>query len=498
MTSSRLCAGSGGLFAFLVLTVLTVSGCATSRYFHDAGPPPATPPRYSLADLPVPEYWTGVIFNGDKIGFTHVLVRPLPDEPGRFMIESDAALLLRILGYSKTVNLRAQDVVDGELRIVRFAHDHDIDGNRLQVSGEMAGGELRVTLNNAGRVREQRLTLDQPVFPTSAIAFYPIVHGLALGSHFRYTIYNSEVQRLLSVEQRVAGYERSDLFMGQAYRVETSTLGHGATTWIDAHGQPLLEMALNGVIISALEGRSEARRYLTQAALNKRETLVEFSLIKPEGTLTQPRASRELQLELSGAPWPPPSDGRQQCDAKASGYTCTIRAGVSAGPGGAEDKAYLQSSVQAPSDAAAIKNTAAGIVGDATDADRQIDLLLKWIAANIQRMPVDAFSALDVLEHRKAECQGHAYLFAAFARSLGIPTRVVNGLVYSEQFHGFLYHTWVESRVGDGWQAIDPTFAQREADATHLKLVEGESGGDVLPLVQWVGKVRIRVQSAKP
>jgi transglutaminase-like putative cysteine protease len=297
------------------------------------------------------------------------------------------------------------------------------------------------------------------------------------------------------VQQRVAGYERSDLFMGQAYRVETSALGHGATTWIDAHGQPLLEMALNGVMISALEGKSEAKRYLAQAALNKRETLVEFSLIKPERTLTQPRASRELRLDVSGAPWPPPSDGRQQCDATAGGYACAIRAGVAAGPAGVEDTKYLQPSVQAPSEAAEIKNTAARIVGDATDPAQQVDLLLKWIAANIRRVPVDAFSALDVLEHREAECQGHAYLFAAFARSLGIPTRVVNGLVYSEQLNGFLYHTWVESRVGNGWQAIDPTFAQREADATHLKLVEGESGGDVLPLVQWVGKVRIHIHA---
>jgi hypothetical protein len=476
---------------------LAASGCS-SRYFRDAGPPPAKPPRYALGDLPVREYWTGVIFNGDKIGFTHVSVRPLPDEPGRFVIDSDAALLLRILGFSKTVNLRAQDVVDSELRIQRFTHDHNLDGNRLQVSGEAAGGELRVRVDNAGRVREQRYPMKEPVLPTSAIAFYPLVHGLTLGSRFRYTIYNSEVQRLLEVEQRVAGYERSDLFLGEAYRVETSTLGHSATTWTDAFGQPLLELALNGAMISALEGESEAKRYLAQAALNKRETLIEFSLIKPEGTLRQPRALRELRLEVSGAPWPPPSDGRQQCGASAGAYVCEIRARAAAGPGGGEDTAYLQSSVQVPSDATAIKTTAARIVGEATDPTERVDLLLKWIAANIQRVPVDTFSALDVLEHREAECQGHAYLFAAFARSLGIATRVVNGLVYSEQLHGFLYHTWVESRIGDGWQAIDPTFAQREADATHLKLVEGESGGDVLPLVQWVGKVRIRVQAAKP
>ena len=40
---------------------------------------------------------------------------------------------------------------------------------------------------------------------------------------------------------------------------------------------------------------------------------------------------------------------------------------------------------------------------------------------------------------------------------------------------------------------VDPTFGQPVADATHLKLVEGESISDLLPLLDWVGKVRIDV-----
>jgi hypothetical protein len=483
------------LLALAAVAGALLAGGCTGRYFHTAGPPPAQPPRYALADLPVREYWTGVIFNGEKVGFTHVSVRPLPGEPGRFAIESDAALLLQIFGFRKTVNLRAQDVVDGDLRLVRFAHDHDLDGNRLQVSGEVADGELRIQVDHAGRVHSQRYPVRDPLYPTSATAFYPIVHGLALGGRFRYTIYNSEVQRLLEVEQQVAGYERSDLFLGEAFRVRTSMLGHSVTTWIDARGQPLLEMAFNGVMISALEGESEARRYLAQAALNKSESLIEFALIRPEGAVNGARRLRELHLEISGAPWPPPSDDRQRCRASAGAYLCEVRADAAA-QDDTEDAVYLQPSVQVPSDATMIRRTAAGAVGDATEPAQQIDRLLAWIAANIERVPVDAFSAMDVLERREAECQGHAYLFAALARALGIPTRVVNGLAYSEQFEGFLYHTWVESRVGGRWQAIDPTFGQREADATHLKLVEGESGGDVLPLVEWVGKVRIRVLAA--
>jgi transglutaminase-like putative cysteine protease len=79
------------------------------------------------------------------------------------------------------------------------------------------------------------------------------------------------------------------------------------------------------------------------------------------------------------------------------------------------------------------------------------------------------------------------------ARAIGIPTRVVNGLAYSEQLQGFLFHSWAESFVEGRWVAVDPTFGQSVADATHIKLLEGEALADLLPLIDWVGKLKIRV-----
>jgi len=69
----------------------------------------------------------------------------------------------------------------------------------------------------------------------------------------------------------------------------------------------------------------------------------------------------------------------------------------------------------------------------------------------------------------------------------------VNGLAYSKDFEGFLFHSWAESLVGARWQAVDPTFGQAEADATHIKLVEGETLAELVPLTDWVGKLKIRV-----
>jgi hypothetical protein len=70
---------------------------------------------------------------------------------------------------------------------------------------------------------------------------------------------------------------------------------------------------------------------------------------------------------------------------------------------------------------------------------------------------------------------------------------VVNGIVYSEDHGGFLYHTWAESLVDGRWLWVDPTLGAAPADATHVKLVEGETLADLTPLADWVGRLKVRV-----
>jgi transglutaminase superfamily protein len=490
----RLC--SKPLCVWLLAALFLLPGCA-GRYFRSAGAPPAEPATQALAELRWHDYWTGIIFNGDKVGFTHTALSPVPEEPGRYQIHSEASLLIRLLGFGKRIQLRSDDVINADLTLVRFDYEYNIDGNALQLSGTQHGGRLRITVRNAGRGSEQELGTSDPIYPASVLDLYPVVYGLALGAEYRFQVYSGETQSLLDVRQRVEGYESSDLFLGNAFKVRTQATGHNVTTWIDAWGRPVLELALEGVMISAQEGPSEARRYLTLAALNKRDTLIDFSLVKPDRPIADPRHTTRLRIAIAGAPAAPLASAAQRCEPVDGGWTCDISAGAwstEVAPK-ADD---LQPTVTVPSDARAIRDLAHSIAGTAPTPEEQIRQLLKWIHNNIQRAPVDSFSALDVLQAKQAECQGHAYLYTALARSLGVPTRVVSGLVYSEQFKGFLYHSWSESAVNGRWQAVDPSFDQSVADATHIAVVEGDSTADLLPLIDWVGKVRIRILAIEP
>jgi len=473
---------------------LALGGCA-STYFKDAGPAPAV--RHELAKLPFSEYWTGIVFNGEKIGFTHFTLRK-EAETEHYEIRSEASFVLRFLGIEKKIQLRSRDVIADDLTLVDFAYDYTIDGSELRLTGRRRDGELAATIVTGGTPNEQRLPVEGKLYPSSVIALYPVLHGLEIGREHTYRVYSGETQAIAEVTQRIAGYERSELFTGNAFKVETTMRGQRVTTWIEPDGRPVFELAMRGVMISYLEDSSSATRYLALASLNKKESLVEYSLVRPDRPIDDPRAVSGLRVALSGADRQPPSDSWQRCAAARQEISCEMGRAVPPGDSHASSPPeelrarYLQPSITVQSHAASVRRLAEEIGGGASSEER-IARILRWLDLNIEKAPIDVFSALDVLQQRKAECQGHAYLYTALARASDIPTRVVNGLVYSEQFQGFLYHSWAESLVGDNWQVVDPTFGQAAADATHIKLVEGENLADLVPLTDWVGRVKIRV-----
>lgn len=469
-----------------------LAGCA-SRYFEPAGAAPE-PQRQELADWPERDYWAGIVFNGQKIGFSHLSLAAA-EAPGRFEIRSETTFVLRFLGVDKRVNLKSVDLVREDLQLDSFRYEYVIDGSPLQLEGERRGDAIELRLGRGDAAERLRLDAPGAVYPQAAVLLYPTLHGLAVGREHRYQVFSGELQRLVEVRQQVAAYERSELFDRSddaAFRVETTMEGYAVKTWIAPGGAPLLEIGLNGVLISGRETEARARGYLVAASLNKSEALLEFALARPAQPIADPRRVRTMRIALSGAERALPSDENQRCAREGVETLCSVGSGDAAAPARSEPR-DLASSLPVPAADPLIAATAHEIAGPATDARQKVDRIVAWIGANIRVSPADVWSALDVLRTRQAECQGHAYLYAALARALGIPTRLANGIVYSEEFEGFLFHTWAESLVDGRWLAVDPTFGAVPADTTHVKLLEGETLAQLLPLADWVGRLKVRV-----
>ena len=476
------------------LAFVLLSGCVRAPFV--AIEPPSRTLRYELADLPYSEYWTGIVFNGAKIGFSHFSIRP---DRENFIIESKASLRFRLLGIDKTVKLISFDRVTPDLRLKEFSYDYELDLTRMSIHGYADGERLHtVTIDSAGR-QERSVDLAEPLYPLSAALLYPLLHGLETGATYEFLVYDGENQRLTPFRQEVVGFERSPLFDGPAYKVESAMYANRTTTWIDLQGRPALERSINDILIAGLESEERAHAYLSQAALNKDEVLLDFSRVRADRVVPNPRGVERLEIRFAGMNdlELPASNARQHCRAE-TGRGVLCRVDVQGRGSDAPREAALERTPIILTGHPALQRLAEEIAGGLEAPQDRMNALVEWIHAHIAGEAVDVFNALDVLEQRKAECQGQSFLYASLARSLDIPTRIVNGLVYSDSLDGFYYHTWAQSWDGSSWHSIDPTFGQTTADATHVRLIDGETVADISPLLQIMGRVSASIVDYAP
>jgi transglutaminase-like putative cysteine protease len=261
---------------------------------------------------------------------------------------------------------------------------------------------------------------------------------------------------------------------------------------------------MGGVLITYQEEEERAKRFLSEASLNKKDLIFDFSLIKTQISLLCPRETTFLEVALEGVLERLPilqGPGQEAFEQKRKGTNSAVyrlhfdRTSPPKAVGGPLDKAdlhqYLVATVHLESNHPEIIKKAAEVTAGAASPMECVQRLTSWVSEEVKDEAVESFSALEVLHTRTGECQAHTMLYAAMARAEGIPTRIVGGIVYAAGL-GFLYHSWAESYL-DGWIAVDPTFNQVGVDATHIKLVEGPSWTSLIPLGKVVGRIKATI-----
>ena len=113
-----------------------------------------------------------------------------------------------------------------------------------------------------------------------------------------------------------------------------------------------------------------------------------------------------------------------------------------------------------------------------------------WVFKNLRKtsslgMP----SALDVLRSGEGDCNEHAVLATAILRAMGIPARIVFGLVYDSGY--FYYHAWVEGFDGEKWIEFDPTWNYFPADVLRIRVGTGNIS-QWAKVLEYVGRIKVR------
>jgi hypothetical protein len=454
---------------------------------------PESGPSAALDDAG-PAAWVGLYMDGKKVGYANYEISP---RPGGYLLSDRSVLRLRMMDTNQTVHAHTVAQTDATYALSSFRVRLQSGIGDFQVSGAVEGATLTVTMVMGTQSDTRRFPLDGPIFLPSALRARLVADGLRVGAKRSAAIFDPAAMAAEPITIETVAREKIDSHDGpiEAWRLVESFRGIESTVWLDAGGRMLREEGPMGLVAVRESAERATGDGWGDGSLVDLMDAVAVPVAVP---IAEPRRLARLRLRVAGlGGLQPPNDGRQRFAGAALDVERETLAGADTFhlPYAAADMAAeLAGTAFVQSEHPRLREAAAEILGDESDARAAAVRLRRWVYDNIRKQPVASIpNALQVLEMRTGDCNEHAVLFAALARAAGLPARIAAGVVYSEGV--FLYHAWNEVWLGRQWVSVDAAFDQMPADATHIKLVEGEPDRHV-ELVPIIGKLSLEVLEA--
>jgi hypothetical protein len=443
------------------------------------------------------EDWLGTYYQGKKMGFSKSFTRWGPDG---IVMDSTVFFKIRSKSVDQSTTIKQTTRLDLDYRLLSFSLLQEISGHRQQVEGMLKGNELLYRTKSLGYDKEKTLEFASGTVPSSTFLLNLISYGLRVGQKGELPLFVEPLQLIVDLQYEVLRKETLQ-YRGEAvdtFVIRQRFSGMESTMWVANDGSVYRETTDLGFESFKEEGQ-EAQKIEEAMTIS---SIITMSLVKPDKPLPRPYKNYDLIYQI----YPVvsldsiPEDHRQtilKSEKQAGGnYITTLRVksepekiGQTSGQKEEPGSKYMEETAEVQSHHPMIRALAREISADSKNKWQLAKDINLWVHLNLKKEMVDTVTALDALLERRGECQSHTFLFTALARASGISTRIVNGLVYSKEYEGFLYHAWPEVFVGE-WRAMDPTFGQDRADATHIKLTEN-SGENPFRMMEFVGKVSI-------
>jgi transglutaminase-like putative cysteine protease len=452
-------------------------------------------PLPPVTTLPVGEQWFSISLNDERTGFARQTISKQPDG---YEISVDSSVKLTVLGFSREAAIRENYRVNSALSLISFRVEQTLDGSSMKITGAAGADGVSMIVENAGNTRNLLVKAKGPVYPVALLNIYPLMKGFVPGKKYKIKALDTEAQKVKEVVVTAVGVENLP-GTGEVYRLRNDLYPLvDNDIWVDRQGKTLKESVRDGLVVTQAEDAASSARFLSQTALAKKDLVFDFSLIKVTPPISDPATLTRLVVEFDG--WPEDMslpEGAGQKITGRNGRILTVSLTHPATGEGSplpdtERKRYLEGTERIIPEHPEIRALKDIILGEEKNPLRIVELLTTWVATTIEGTVTDSQSPVETLKSRKGNCQSHARLYTSLARSAGIPTRFVSGLVWMPE-KGFLYHSWAESHVNGNWLPVDPTFGQIPVDLTHIRMFDGDAPDDVAPLARIIGRLKAKI-----
>ena len=461
-----------------------------------------------------------VLQRGEQIGFASSTI----DTVDAGITVADYLVAdLPVAGRLHRASARTEVHLSRGLRVMSFTVDVDADLAPIKASGRVLGDTLLLlTIKGiSGQAADtQRVRLSGPILLPTLIPL-----AIALGERPKvgktYTLQVFDPTSMSAKDMRIA-VQAESVFVLQdssvfdaaaarwkgalpdtvrAWRLAAEGSPAGFNGWVDEQGRVVLANQILGFTLERRPYEVAFENWKADAAargniVSADQDIYESTAISANKTLRE--NLEQLTVRLSGVDL----DGFQVKGYRQhlAGDTLTITreapsalVAAYALPMGARQT--VMSVFMDPEPLLEVRNPeivrlAVRLRGAETDPAVVAKAINRWVYDSIaKKITVGVPSALGTLHSRQGDCNEHSQLYVALARAAGIPARVAAGLAFLDG--KFYYHAWPEIWL-ERWVAVDPTFGQFPADASHLRFTIGGIGKQA-ELLRLMGALHIDV-----
>ena len=440
----------------------------------DAGVP------LSSADLavgPSQDRWYGIYFQEQHVGWS--MSRTSATADGGSLFEQRSSFRVATFGKLQEIITAGAALVDAKGELRRFDFFMAADALRLSARGEVKGKVIDMQVTQAGETSSLQFDVENPPQVGASLEAAIARETLFVGHHFSVPYFDPVTMAQGEMEMvvtDVAVLESGD----EAWWMRSTFAGMETRSLVSASGEILRQEGGLGLATVRM-AEAEARAVPTQG---EPVDLISLSAVPLEGFIRKPRNVSFLSLIIAGVenervPHDPPLQVREGDSLQLTRFPLE-RLGTEPLLAFDEQNEYLLPTVSLPTAHPEIQTQAQALVEGASDRTMGARQILDFVYQRVEKVPsVGVPNGLEVLRRMEGDCNEHTALYVSLARAAGIPARIAAGVVFSDRIGAkgaFYYHAWPEVQIGQegSWVPLDPTFGQFPADATHIKLVEGD------------------------
>ncbi len=414
------------------------------------------------------EEYQAIFFKNKKIGYVINIYHPRPDNTQ--LLEQKAKMNLNIADTVHSIELQLHATLTADNRLINFDFSFKSPFYTMTATGKVIGKAVHYELATGTNIVKDVIQFKTVPMLATSRRTYLLTSGIQEGDKKRIPWFDPFS---LTGKESILEYKGKEpvLINGRVHnlhRFTESFSGARVNSWLNDRGVVVKEESPAGFVFlrepkfKALNGLEQGDEILSAVAVQLQGEIGTISQESMQYRLTLPEGA---DLDLEG--------GRQSF--KNNILTITgeqIPEQTSPAICPQADDALLPSPY-VQSDHTEIRKTALKVTDGAANPLDKAKQISDWIHKTLDKRPVLGLpDALTTLNSKQGDCNEHAVLFAALARSAGIPTRIAAGVTLNRG--AFYYHAWNEVCLGSKWISVDSTTNQFPADLTHIRFILGE------------------------